>query len=257
MSALSAIRSVVDYESEFLEKFTDGGGKKQAMEVDDDEEGIEMMAELTLGEPQQKYKEVLQQVANRTVDTVEIALDDVRRFEVENSGGHPPFAFNSSLAFRIENNAKAYVELFSKAVDKMMPEPDASAMEDPEADVLDVIFQARRDRDRRDREALMGSGGKGAAAAAEAGPGGAADAESFPAILTRRYTVKFIARAAQKAQAVREVGASQIGRLVTVRGIVTRVSEVRPAMVVAAYLCDACGSEVFQEVKTRQFMPLS
>ncbi|KAJ2845457.1 DNA replication licensing factor MCM7 [Coemansia erecta] len=28
-------------------------------------------------------------------------------------------------------------------------------------------------------------------------------------------------------------------------------------MVVAAYLCDACGSEVFQEVKTRQFTPLT
>ncbi|KAJ2391783.1 DNA replication licensing factor MCM7, partial [Coemansia sp. RSA 2559] len=121
---------------------------------------------------------------------------------------------------------------------------------------------ARRDRDRRDRETLMaidkevsalqpGAGTKDAAAAE------AVAADSFPPILTRRYTVKFVPRSAQKAQAVREIGASQIGRLVTVRGIVTRVSDVRPSMVVAAYLCDACGCEVFQEVKTRQFTPLT
>ncbi|KAJ2535389.1 DNA replication licensing factor MCM7, partial [Coemansia sp. RSA 1933] len=98
----------------------------------------------------------------------------------------------------------------------------------------------------RDREALMAVDKEAAEAS-----------DSFPAILTRRYTVKFVGRAAQRAQAVREVGASQIGHLVTVRGIVTRVSDVRPSMVVAAYLCDACGSEVFQEVKTRQFTPLT
>ncbi|ORX71961.1 MCM-domain-containing protein [Linderina pennispora] len=70
------------------------------------------------------------------------------------------------------------------------------------------------DRDQRD-------------AAARRQQGEGAGGEEFPAVLTRRYTV-------QPAQAV-------------LRGIVTRVSDVRPAMVVAAYLCDACGSEVFQE----------
>ncbi|KAJ1664555.1 DNA replication licensing factor MCM7 [Coemansia sp. RSA 1646] len=269
MSALSAIRSVVDYDGEvgkitqFLEKFADAGGKKQVAMEEDDE--MEMMAELSLAEPQKKYINMLQKVANRADDTVEIALDDVRKFEVENSGGHPPFAFNSSLAYRVEHNSKAYVELFSRAIDRMMPEPDESAMEDPHADVLDVIFQARRDRDRRDRETLMAMDKEVSAlqpgAAARTKNPAAADAadaaDSFPPILTRRYTVKFVPRAAQKAQAVREVGASQIGHLVTVRGIVTRVSDIRPSMVVAAYLCDACGCEVFQEVKTRQFTPLT
>ncbi|KAI9504691.1 MCM2/3/5 family-domain-containing protein [Coemansia spiralis] len=184
------------------------------------------MAELSLAEPQKKYVEMLQRVANRVDDTVEISLDDVRAFEVQNSSGHPPFAFNSSLAYRIENNTKYYVEIFSKAIDSLMPEPNESAMQDPDADVLDPASTV-------------------------------ADGETFPAILTRRYTVRFVPRAAQKAQAVREIGATQIGHLVTVRGIVTRVSDVRPSMVVAAYLCDACGSEVFQEVKARQFLPLT
>ncbi|KAJ2531359.1 hypothetical protein EV175_007227, partial [Coemansia sp. RSA 1933] len=73
MSALLAIRSVVDYEGEvgkiaqFLEKFVEAGGKKQVA-VDEDDE-MEMMAELSLAEPQKKYVSMLQQVANRTEDT--------------------------------------------------------------------------------------------------------------------------------------------------------------------------------------------
>ncbi|KAJ1816003.1 DNA replication licensing factor MCM7 [Coemansia sp. RSA 2599] len=260
MSALSAIRSVVDYDSEvrkisqFMEKFVDAGGKKQAMTGSDD--AMEMDAtEFSPGEPSHKYMDMLQRVANRAENTVEIKLDDVRDFEVQSSSSHPAFTFAGSLAFRIESNTKCYVEIFSRAIDQMMPEPDSSAMQDPEADVLDVIYQARRDRDRRDREAVQAVEAadpmQGAAAATSAA------AESFPAVLTRRYTVRFVPRASQRAQAVREIGASQIGHLVTVRGIVTRVSDVRPAMVVAAYLCDACGSEVFQEVKGRQFTPLT
>ncbi|KAJ2341041.1 DNA replication licensing factor MCM7, partial [Coemansia sp. RSA 2673] len=262
MSALAAIRSVVDYDSEvgkitqFMEKFVDAGGKKQAA-MDDSEA---MMCELSPGESRAKYVNMLQRVANRSEDTVEISLDDVRTFEIESSGGHPPFAFASSLAYRIENNAKCYSELFSRAIDNLIPEPSESAMQDPEADVLDVLFQARRDRDRRDREIVqaaeqeiikaMGTDGEGAHKQA-------AGADLFPAILTRRYSVRFVPRSNQAAQAVRDIGASQIGHLVTVRGIVTRVSDIRPSMVVAAYLCDSCGSEVFQEVKTRQFTPLT
>ncbi|KAJ2772219.1 DNA replication licensing factor MCM7, partial [Coemansia nantahalensis] len=261
MSALESIRSIVDYDGEvgkitqFLEKFAGGSNGKKAAMADGDEA---MDGEQQTGKARSKYVGVLQRVANCAEDTVEIALDDVRAFEVEQSSGHPPFAFASSLAYRIEHNTRCYVELFSRAVDALMPEPEAGAQSEQDADVLDVIFRARRDRDRRDREALRTFDKEVARAAGAQGVGGAAgEPESFPAVLTRRYTLRFVPRAAQKAQAVREVGASQIGHLVTVRGIVTRVSDVRPAMVVAAYLCDACGSEVFQEVKTRQFTPLT
>lgn len=34
----------------------------------------------------------------------------------------------------------------------------------------------------------------------------------------------------------------------TVRGVVTRVSEVKPMMVVATYSCDQCGAETYQPV---------
>lgn len=57
--------------------------------------------------------------------------------------------------------------------------------------------------------------------------------------------------------AVREIRSEDIGRLVKVRGIVTRVSEVKPLLMVNAYSCDLCGSEVFQEISSKQFLPLT
>lgn len=40
------------------------------------------------------------------------------------------------------------------------------------------------------------------------------------------------------------------GKLVSVRGIVTRCTEVKPMMQVATYTCDQCGSETYQPVRT-------
>ena len=39
-----------------------------------------------------------------------------------------------------------------------------------------------------------------------------------------------------------------MGKLVNIRGIVTRTTEVKPVMVVATYTCDQCGSESYQPV---------
>lgn len=58
------------------------------------------------------------------------------------------------------------------------------------------------------------------------------------------------------AMAVREVKGANLGKLITVRGIVTRVSEVKPLLKVNAYTCDVCGSETFQEVSSKQFTPI-
>jgi DNA replication licensing factor MCM7 len=61
----------------------------------------------------------------------------------------------------------------------------------------------------------------------------------------------------QKARAVREIRGADIGHLVRVRGIVTRVTDVKPLLVVNAYSCDMCGCEIFQEITQRQFTPLT
>lgn len=48
---------------------------------------------------------------------------------------------------------------------------------------------------------------------------------------------------------IRDVKAQYIGKLVTVRGVVTRITEVKPLMIVATYTCDTCGSETYQLVR--------
>jgi len=57
--------------------------------------------------------------------------------------------------------------------------------------------------------------------------------------------------------AVRDVRGAHLGKLITVRGIVTRVSEVKPLLLVNAYTCDVCGSETFQEISNKQFTPIA
>lgn len=52
-----------------------------------------------------------------------------------------------------------------------------------------------------------------------------------------------------KPRVVREIRADSIGHLVTVRGIVTRATEVKPMMAVATYTCDQCGAETYQPVR--------
>jgi len=48
---------------------------------------------------------------------------------------------------------------------------------------------------------------------------------------------------------VRDVKSEHMGKLVTVRGVVTRCTEVKPMMVVATYTCDQCGAETYQPVR--------
>jgi DNA replication licensing factor MCM7 len=47
---------------------------------------------------------------------------------------------------------------------------------------------------------------------------------------------------------IRDVKADYIGKLVTIRGVVTRATEVKPLMCVATYTCDHCGAETYQPV---------
>ncbi|PSR77613.1 hypothetical protein PHLCEN_2v7803 [Hermanssonia centrifuga] len=57
--------------------------------------------------------------------------------------------------------------------------------------------------------------------------------------------------------AARNVKGADLGKLITVRGIVTRVSEVKPLLLVNAYTCDVCGSETFQDISHKQFTPIA
>lgn len=157
---------------------------------------------------------------------------------------------NYRLVESIERNAHHYIELFSRAVDKCLPQPT----EEPtfKDDVLDIIMTQRSKRNERVQEM---QGGDDVAPPPES---------IFPAELTRRYTLNLKPRIPSgassqrnsKALAVRMVRGEHLGHLITVRGIATRVSDVKPSIKVNAYSCDRCGSEIFQPVNTKQFTPL-
>lgn len=156
------------------------------------------------------------------------------------------------LVDSIEKNAKHYIDILSKAVDKVMPkETREVSFKD---DVLDIIMSQR---ERRNESVRL-------AAETEVDP---TQPESiFPPELTRRYTLVFkpisptgadSERHNTKALAVRQVRGEHLGHLITVRGITTRVSDVKPAVQVNAYTCDRCGYEIFQPVTTKQFTPMT
>lgn len=53
---------------------------------------------------------------------------------------------------------------------------------------------------------------------------------------------------------LRKVGARHIGSLVRIRGMVTRTTEVKPLMIVAAYTCSDCETAIYQ-VLTATHLP--
>ncbi|EPQ57870.1 MCM-domain-containing protein [Gloeophyllum trabeum ATCC 11539] len=164
----------------------------------------------------------LQRIANREQEMLVVDLEDVAEYE-------KTFA---DLVSRIQNNTRRYVNLFSEVVDALMPMPTKDISDQDE--VIDVILHQRRERNEQ-TEGIQ---------------------EGFPNHLLRRYNLYFRPLRADIAMAVREVRGLHLGRLITVRGIVTRVSEVKPLLLVNAYTCDVCGSETFQDISSKQFTPI-
>lgn len=169
-----------------------------------------------------KYMNQLQRIANREQQMLVIDLEDIDTHENT----------ISELSTRIRHNTRRYVSLFSEVVDKLLPEPTKDISEYDE--VIDVILHQRRERNEQMEGAVAG----------------------FPDHLLRRYNLYFKPLQSDVAMAVREVRGVHLGRLITVRGIVTRVSEVKPLLQVNAYTCDVCGSETFQDISNKSFTPI-
>lgn len=188
----------------------------------------------TVREPGPKYMRVLQRIADRQSSTLVFELQDLLEYSEDRR-----------LLNDILNNTKSYSNLICKAVDEAMPSPITDIGD--EEGVLDVIMHQRRARN-----AALQAESNNLAMAAE---------HPFPSELTRRYNVYFKPIASSykdsaRAFAVREIRGEHLGKFITVRGIATRVSDVKPSVLVNAYTCDRCGSEVFQEIRGKQFVPL-
>lgn len=135
-------------------------------------------------------------------------------------------------------------------LERITPTVDISHLDD----VLDHI---RHQREERNALASERQNGGQDTLNAEDMDGATQLERPFPAVLLRRYTLylKPDSRKESKPMAVRAIRSSHLGSLLTLRGIVTRVSEVKPCIQVDAYACDECGAEVFQEIRGKQYLP--
>lgn len=170
------------------------------------------------------YARQMTNIAHREQVALTIDLDDVT-------------SYNDQLAEAIQGNCRRYVKLFSDAVFDLLP--SYKEREIVSKDPLDIYIEHRLLMQSRMRN-----------------PNEHRDARnSIPAELIKRFEVYFKAPSSSKAISIREVKAESIGKLVTVRGIVTRCTEVKPMMTVATYTCDRCGAETYQPVSSMSFMP--
>lgn len=171
------------------------------------------------------YAEQLTTIAHREQVELTVDLDDIAETDPE-------------LAEAICQNTRRYVALFSEAISELLP--TYKQREVTAKDSLDVYIEHRL---------LLRQQHRGESTARD-------PKNVYPPELIRRFEVYFKQQSRYRPLSVRKVKAESIGKLTTVRGIVTRATEVKPVMTVATYTCDQCGAESYQPIQSPTFMPL-
>jgi DNA replication licensing factor MCM7 len=199
------------------------------------------------------------------------------------------------LAERASHNSLRYQEVFCKVIDEALKGMQESSNSNNMVDTIDILHQQRRDQQEASQQARAaqqqqqqqdGVGGilndaaqinnNGANAADLAGA-----IEDFPADLMRRYEIRLLpvgrrgvcypftrqyispsdthyngSSKAEMGLSLRDIRSRSMGKLVTIRGMIVRTSDVKPSCSVATYYCDACGCEVYQVIANkREFLP--
>lgn len=152
-----------------------------------------------------QYLNLIQSVADGTEARFCIDLKDVQM--------HEP-----ALALAIVQNTRRYADLFASAIDELMPAA-SRALED-NSSLQDILRVARLERVEANPDAAGGD-----------------PRRFFPPRLLRTYEVRFspLADAASKPLRLRDIGAVNVGKLVTAECMVVRASDVKPQIDVAAY----------------------
>ncbi|XP_076058783.1 minichromosome maintenance 7 [Oratosquilla oratoria] len=171
-----------------------------------------------------KYAAQLTKLAHREQVEFTVDISDVETYDPD-------------MAEAMVQNARRYVNLFSEAVYEMLP--DYKEKETVARDALDVYIEHRLMMEQRLHQTGENRDPR----------------NRYPPELIRRYEVYFKAPSSSKFLAIRNVKAFHIGKLVQVKGIVTRCTEVKPMMQVATYTCDQCGAETYQPIASSSFMP--
>ncbi|CAD6195880.1 unnamed protein product [Caenorhabditis auriculariae] len=174
------------------------------------------------------YRDETMQLAQRDKVEMVVRLEHVREHDPE-------------LADSITSNAKRYVKLFNEIIQAMIMTFRGDNLPVVK-DALDAFTFQRAYMDKHE---------------------GAQDRENvsieerlkqYPPQLLQRFEVYF-ENDSLREMSVRSVKASNIGQLVTMRGLVTRATEVKPCVQVMTYTCDTCSAEAYQPVNGPFFTP--
>jgi DNA replication licensing factor MCM7 len=165
------------------------------------------------------YLSQLQQISDRTKTLLEVYIEDLDSYFIADD--------KTNLVYNIINNTKRYQKMMMEVVDTLLP----SANRDFVGTVQDVILNQR----------LLTS-----------------HPEHIPAEIKRRYELIICYKPSNKLEILplRHVGSNQVGKLINVKGIVTRTSDVKPHISVASFVCDVCGHEEFKTVGGMTYLPL-
>lgn len=171
-----------------------------------------------------KYMKEIEKFRQTFTGSLTVDLNDVLKVED-----------GEVLVNRIMQHTKRYQNLFLQAVKSMLPMEQRPVSDSDEP--VDVLLRQRVElaRQRNTDEA---------------------SAYSLFESSMYRISVNFKPPGIQKAMAVREAKGEHIGQLISIRGMVTRISDVKPHVSVVCYTCSACNNEVFQEVKSDVFTPV-
>jgi len=214
-----------------------------------------------------KYMSQLEDIFHRRKKVLSVEVEDIYKWGLDtgNLPSDKAGGLRTMLHNEVNTNARRFSELFSMAADDILEEMRVQAGTNSTVDPDDptvVLTASRRQLEEEFRSAQ---------AAAENIPGGAVNADNantpagpgadpanlIPAVMTRSYETRIIPRPSDKSVPLRDIRSDHVGHLVTVTGIVTRVTEVKPRAAAAAYLCRSCGFEVYQEITGRTYLPLS
>ncbi|KAK6090796.1 hypothetical protein P3W45_000041 [Vairimorpha bombi] len=145
---------------------------------------------------------------------IKINLDDLSIFD------------DTGIVKRIEKNAFSYLNLFYKVIDDILfTEGDYLIGNNDE----DVFFYHRISRFKEKfPDKRIG--------------------DYLPSFLIRNYYLNLLPRSNSRILSVRQIKAEDIGSLVRVSGVVTKISQVKPNIKVATYICESCGSEIYQQI---------
>eukprot|EP00916_Digyalum_oweni_P025864 GHVL01042572.1.p1 GENE.GHVL01042572.1~~GHVL01042572.1.p1 ORF type:complete len:629 (-),score=86.63 GHVL01042572.1:289-2175(-) len=169
-----------------------------------------------------KYMQALHGVADRRTRTIDIEMEDL-----SNALSDTPEVYKALVT-----NTSRYLQFLYDACDDLMPRATFCAETENSTAAMRIS-----------REEQMRSFYD--------------DNDNLPKACRRNYEIRLSPTPGIKPLPLRGVRADHVGQIVQLEAVVTRVSNVKPRMTVAAYKCLRCESTVFQQVEGTTFMPVT